>query len=64
MRFGGAQGEAPLRPGRMTKEYRPKSHDAYQSYLLGRHFGKSMSGDSNRRAIAAYQKAIEMTQST
>ena len=46
--------------GSMTKEYRPKSQDAYQSYLLGRHFGTGMSGDYNRRAIAALQKAVEL----
>lgn len=52
---------AKLMPGRPPagKEYRPASRDAYESYLLGRHFSLSMSLDSQRRAIAAFQKAVE-----
>jgi serine/threonine-protein kinase len=46
--------------GSMTKEYRPTNQDAYQSYLLGKHFRMGMSDDSNRRAIAALQKAVEL----
>ena len=44
----------------LARQYQPKSQEAYQSYLLGRHFGMSMSPDSNRRAIEAFQKAVEL----
>jgi serine/threonine-protein kinase len=43
----------------LGREYRPKSQEAYQSYLLGAHFAQSFSGDSQKRAIAALEKAVE-----
>jgi len=46
--------------GSMTKEYRPKSQDAYQNYLLGKHFDQSFSKDAKRRAIEAFQRAVEL----
>ncbi len=51
-----------LLPGQSSaaKEYRPANPEAYQSYLLGRHFSQSLSGDSQQRAVAAYEKAIEI----
>ena len=44
----------------LAREYQPKNQEAYQSYLLGRHFRRSLSRDSNRRAIEALQKAVEL----
>ena len=46
--------------GSVAKEYRPKSQEAYQSYLLGKHFALGLSADSVRRAIDAFQKAVAL----
>ena len=48
-----------LLPGQsMAKEYRTKSQEAYQSYLLGAHFARSFSPDSQLRAIRAFGDAV------
>jgi tetratricopeptide (TPR) repeat protein len=51
-----------LLPGEssIAKEYRPKSQEAYQSYLVGMHFAQSFSEDSSRREIEAFEKAIQI----
>ena len=45
---------------RPAKEYRPTSQDAYQSYLLGAHFARSFSPDSQLRAIQAFGNAVRV----
>ena len=45
---------------RPSKEYRPTSQDAYQSYLLGAHFARSFSPDSQLRAIQAFGNAVRV----
>ena len=51
-----------LVPGqsRSSKEYRPTSQDAYQNYLLGAHFARSFSPDSQLRAIRAFGDAVRV----
>jgi TolB-like protein/Flp pilus assembly protein TadD/predicted Ser/Thr protein kinase len=51
-----------LVPGQqaLAKEHRTASPEAYQSYLLGTHFAQSFSGDSQKRAIAALERAVEI----
>jgi TolB-like protein/Tfp pilus assembly protein PilF len=51
-----------LMPGQAPppKEYRTTNQEAYQSYLLGTHFAQSFSGDSQMRAIAALERAVEI----
>jgi TolB-like protein/Tfp pilus assembly protein PilF len=51
-----------LMPGQPlpAKEYRPTNQDAYQSYLLGKHFARSFTGNSQTRAAAAFEKAVEL----
>jgi serine/threonine-protein kinase len=41
-------------------EYRPASPEAYQSYLLGKHFSNGFSRDAQQRAVTALQKAVEL----
>ena len=50
-----------LLPGQSSaaKEYRPESQEAYQNYLLGRHFHQSFSLDSQRRSNAALERAVQ-----
>ncbi len=43
----------------LAREYKPRSQEAYQSYLLGRHLAQAYSADSAHRAIESFQKAIE-----
>jgi serine/threonine-protein kinase len=47
-------GQAPPR-----RELRAASPEAYQSYLQGLHFRQSQSEDSTRRALAAFEKAVD-----
>jgi TolB-like protein/Flp pilus assembly protein TadD len=46
--------------GTSIAEYRPSSQDAHDSFLLGRHFAQSFSGDSQLRAIGALEKAVAL----
>jgi hypothetical protein len=42
----------------LAVEYKPASAEAYQAYLLGKHFGNGFSRDSQVRAVATLQKAV------
>ena len=44
----------------LAMAYHPKNPEAYQSYLLGKHLAQSFSQDSNRRAVEAFEKAVEL----
>jgi tetratricopeptide (TPR) repeat protein len=48
--------------GRATVPSVPRtaSEEAYQAYLLGRHFANGFSGDAQARAIAAFEKAVRL----
>ena len=51
-----------LMPGKaiLAKAYRTGNQEAYESYLLGRHFARSFSKDSQVRAIAAFESALKI----
>jgi tetratricopeptide (TPR) repeat protein len=51
-----------LLPGQreLARAYQPRNPEAYQSYLLGKHFAQSFSQDSNQRAVEAFEKAVEI----
>jgi eukaryotic-like serine/threonine-protein kinase len=51
-----------LMPGKATlaKAYRTGNQEAYESYLLGRHFAQSFSKDSQLRAVAAFENALKI----
>ena len=51
-----------LLPGQAlpTVEYKPASAEAYQAYLLGKHFANGFSRESQSRSVAALQKAVEL----
>jgi TolB-like protein/Flp pilus assembly protein TadD len=51
-----------LLPGQplLAAERRSASPEAYQSYLLGKHFANGFSRESQQRAVATLQKAVEL----